>query len=242
MRYTFNTLTGGPQLFLTAQNGVGGKTETAFTPKASVSYQYDNNDLYYATYAKGFRPGGANNPVPYAACAGDFQNFGINAAPQTFSSDSVSSYEIGAKNNFAGRVQIATSVYYIRWNNIQQTVVPPVCQISFIDNLGTAVAKGADLQADIALTDHFTAEITAGYTDARYTSDSRLSATEAAPIVSDGDAITGESGQPGPPVTASLGLQYDFDLFSQIVRALRRRVSGAREVALSSAGPERSAV
>jgi hypothetical protein len=33
--------------------------------------------------------------------------------------------------------------------------------------------------------------------------------------VSDGDAITGQSGQPGPPVTASVGLQYDFRLFNR---------------------------
>ncbi len=213
MRYTFDTLTGGPQLFLTPQTGSGSKTEMAFTPKVSLSYQYDNDNLYYATYAKGFRPGGANNPVPYAACATDFQNFGINAAPPTFSSDSVNSYEIGAKNNFAGRVQLATSVYYIKWNNIQQTVVPPVCQISFIANLGQAVAKGADLQLDIALDEHLTVEATAGYTDARYSRDASFSVSELTPIVSNGDAITGQSGQPGPPVTASIGLQYDFQLF-----------------------------
>ena len=213
IQYTFDTLTGGPQLFLTPQTGSGGKTETAFTPKVSVAYQFNSDNLYYATYAKGFRPGGANNPVPYAACGPDFNNFGITGAPQTFDSDSVNSYEIGAKNNFHDRVRIATSLYYIRWNNIQQAVVPPVCQISFIDNLGTAVAKGADLEVDFALSNHFTAELTAGYTDARYTRDSRLSPVEAAPIVSDGDAITGESGQPGPPVTASIGLQYDFRLF-----------------------------
>lgn len=215
MRYTFNTLTGGPQLFLTPQTGSGGKTETAFTPKVSLSYQYDNDNLYYATYAKGFRPGGANNPVPYAACAPDFQTFGINSAPQTFNSDSVNSYEIGAKNNFAGRVQLATSVYYVRWNNIQQTVVPPVCQISFIANLGQAVAKGADLQLEIALAQHLTAEITAGYTDARYTRDARFSASEITPIVSDGDAIAGQGGQPGSPVTASVGLQYEFNLLGR---------------------------
>jgi iron complex outermembrane recepter protein len=215
IRYTFNTLTGGPQLFLTPQTGSGAISENAFTPKASVSYQHDNNNLYYATYAKGFRPGGANNPVPYAACAPDFQTFGITSSPQTFSSDSVNSYEIGAKNNVQGRVRLASSIYYIRWNNIQQTVVPPVCQISFIANLGTAVAKGADLQADIALTDHFTAEVTAGYTDARYTRDARFSPTEVTPIVANGDAITGESGQPGPPVTASIGLQYDFALLGR---------------------------
>jgi iron complex outermembrane recepter protein len=214
MRYSFNTLTGGPQLFLTPpQTGSGELSENAFTPKASLSYQYNNNNLYYATYAKGFRPGGANNPVPYAACAPDFQNFGITASPKTFSSDSVNSYEIGAKNNLAGRVQLATSIYYIRWNNIQQTVVPPVCQISFIANLGTAVAKGADIQAEVAVTDHLTAEISAGYTDARYNKDARFSPVETTPIVSNGDAITGESGQPNPPVTASIGLQYNFNLF-----------------------------
>ena len=215
MRYSFDTLTGGPQLFLTPpQTGSGAKSENAFTPKVSLAYQYDNDNLYYATYAKGFRPGGANNPVPYAACAPDFQAFGITASPQTFSSDSVDSYELGAKNNIQGRVSLATSVYYIRWNNIQQTVVPPVCQISFIANLGTAVAKGADLQADVALTEHFTAEITAGYTDARYTHNSVLSASGAGgSVVNSGDAITGESGQPNPPFTASIGLQYDFAAF-----------------------------
>ncbi|MDE2261779.1 MAG: TonB-dependent receptor [Gammaproteobacteria bacterium] len=212
-RYTFDTLTGGPQLFLTPQVGSGAKSENSFTPKVSVSYQHDNDNLYYATYAKGFRPGGANNPVPYAACATDFQNFGITASPQTFDSDTVNSYEIGAKNNIQGRLRLATSIYYIRWNNIQQTVVPPVCQISFIANLGTAVAKGADVQADIAVTDHLTADFSAGYTDARYTRDARFSPSEITPIVSSGDAITGESGQPGPPFTASIGLQYDFPLF-----------------------------
>ncbi len=213
MRYTFNTLTGGPQLFLTPpQTGSGAISENAFTPKVSLAYQYNSNNLYYATYAKGFRPGGANNPVPYAACAPDFQNFGITASPKTFSSDSVNSYEVGSKNNFGGRIQLAASVYYIRWNNIQQTVVPPICQISFIANLGQAVAKGADVQLDAALGDHWTAEITAGYTDARYTADARFSATETTPIVSNGDAITGQGGQPNSPVTASIGLQYEFSL------------------------------
>ena len=55
--------------------------------------------------------------------------FNITGAPQTFSSDTVNSYEVGAKNNFNNRVRLASSVYYIKWNNIQQTVVPPVCQI-----------------------------------------------------------------------------------------------------------------
>ena len=218
MRFSFNTLTGGPQLYLPPQTGSGAEAQNAFTPKASLSFQQDSNNLYYFTYAKGFRPGGANNPVPYSACATDFANFGINSAPKTFNSDSVNSYEIGAKNTIAGRLRLSTSVYYIQWNNIQQLVVPPVCQISFIDNLGTAVVKGADLQAQFLLTEHLTGNFSFGYTDARFTRASRLSAAEAAPIVGVGDAITvgdsgAGSGEPTPPVTASLGLQYDFRLF-----------------------------
>jgi iron complex outermembrane recepter protein len=220
LKYTFNTLTGGPQLFLQPQTGSGDKDESSFTPKASFSYQHDPRNLFYFTYAKGFRPGGANNPVPYAACSTDFANFGIPGAPATFNSDTVNSFEVGAKDNFDNRVKIASSVYYIRWNNIQQTVVPPICQISFISNLGTAVAKGFDVQAEVAITDNFTAELSTGYTDARYSQNSVFAATPGttpaspvSPVVAQGDAISGQSGQPGAPLTVTLGLEYKFSLF-----------------------------
>ena len=217
IKFTNDSLTGGPQLFLPPQTVDVSQTENSFTPKASFSYQYDPRNLYYATYAKGFRPGGANNPVPQAACAPDFASFGITQSPPTFGSDTVNSFEVGAKNNIDNRVKIASSIYYIRWNNIQQSVLPPTCQITFIANLGTAVAKGGDIQAEIALTDNFTAEIATGYTSARYTQDSRFSDVQALPIVSKGDAIVGQSGeppgQPGAPFTFTLGLQYKFNVF-----------------------------
>ena len=214
-KYSFTSLTGGPQLFLAPQEVSADKNESSFTPKVSFSYQMDPRNLYYFTYAKGYRPGGGNNPVPQAACASDFANLGIAGAPATFSSDSVNSFEVGAKNNIDNRVKIASSVYYIRWNNIQQTVIPPVCQISFIANLGQAVAKGLDIQAEVAVTDAFTVELAAGYTDARYTKDSRLTPAEDPPVVATGDAITGQSGQPNAPYTATLGLEYKFSLFTK---------------------------
>lgn len=213
MKYSFDTLTGGPQLAGPTTPGSGSKNENAFTPKVSLAWQQDPHDLYYFTYAKGFRPGGANNPVPQAACQSDFDKFGIAGAPTTFNSDSVNSFEVGAKNNFNNRFKIASSIYYIKWNNIQQTVIPPVCQISFIANLGQAVAKGADIQAEFAVTDRFTAEISAGYTEARYTQDSKFTHTPTSPAVTaNGDSITGQSGQPGAPVTAAVGLEYKFTL------------------------------
>ena len=212
-KYSFTSLTGGPQLFNATTSVGADKSENSFTPKVSFSYQQDPRNLYYFTYAKGFRPGGGNNPVPYAACASDFQSFKIPGAPLTFNSDTVNSFEVGAKNNIDNRFKIASSIYYIHWNNIQQTVVPPVCQISFISNLGAAVAKGLDIQAEFALTNSFTIELATGYTDARYTQDSRLVAGAGA-VVSSGDAVTGQSGQPGAPFTATIGLEYRFSLAS----------------------------
>src|SRR5437016_1622225 len=218
-KFSFDTLTGGPQLFDVPRTGTGDNKENSFTPKVSLQFQADPSDMFYATYAKGFRPGGANNPVPYAACSGDFMTFNITGAPQTYSSDTVNSYEIGAKNNFNNRVKLASSIYYIKWNNIQQTVVPPVCQISFIANLGQAEAKGVDFQADVAVTEKLSLELAAGYTEARYSRDSKFNALEQIPVVADGDAIVGASsetggGQPTAPYTVSAGLEYRFSAFA----------------------------
>jgi len=208
-KYEFFTYTGGPQLFAAPTTGEGSHKENAFTPRVSISWQIDPNNLLYASYAKGFRPGGANNPVPYAACSTDFQNFGVSGAPQTFNSDTVNSYEIGTKNNISNRIRIASSIYYIRWNDIQQTVVPPICQISFIDNLGQALAWGGDIQAEISITRAFTAELALGYTDARYTKDAVFGSGI---IAANGNAIAGVSGQPGSPFTGTLGLEYRFSV------------------------------
>ncbi|MGH8252521.1 MAG: TonB-dependent receptor [Steroidobacteraceae bacterium] len=216
MKFDFNSATGGPQLYDDNAYLTSSRSENTFTPKVSLQFQATPNDMYYATYAKGFRPGGGNNPLPIIACSEDFDPDHLdlpNGAPKTFDSDTVDSIEVGAKNNFNNRFKLASSVYYIKWHNIQQTVVPPVCQISFISNLGEATAKGIDVQADVALTDSFTMELSAGYTDARYTQDSKISLNPAVPpIVSSGDAISGQGGQPNPPFTGSIGLEYKFDV------------------------------
>jgi iron complex outermembrane recepter protein len=217
-KFSFESYTAGPQLYAAPQVANPSNSESFFTPKVGFEYQSDPRNLYYLTYSKGFRPGGGNNPIPEAACHTDAVNMGLtNGFPGAFASDTVQSFEVGAKNNFNNRVKLASSVYYIKWNNIQQTVIPPICQISFITNLGQAEAKGVDLQAEFAFTGGFTAELAAGYTDARYTKDSLLPAAPGAPpvapLVAKGDAIVGQSGQPGAPFTASIGLEYRFSAF-----------------------------
>jgi iron complex outermembrane recepter protein len=192
----------------------GSEQENAFTPKVGLTFQADDRDLYYATYAKGFRPGGYNPPLIPACGPGLIaEGFASGQAPLTYNKDTTQSYEIGSKNEFADRLKIATSVYYIKWNGIQQNVyVGGNCGLQFTDNLGTAVAKGFDFQADAALGAGFSIQTSVGYTDARFTKTSLSNLAVA------GDAIPGEAAinySPGtnPPWTLAVGPQYDFKAF-----------------------------
>ena len=197
------------------------ESETPNTPKVTLSFQVDPKDLYYATYAKGFRVGGGNAPLP-PYCDADLAAAGYpNGAPLTYKSDSTQSYEIGSKNLFGDTLRIATSVYYVKWDSIQQSVyVAGACGLQFTDNLGTAVAWGGDLQAQMAL-GPVNIDFGTGYTSARYTKDSPLGCQTGPLFVpcksSNGDAISGQAAidyAPGlnSPFTVALGVEYGFNL------------------------------
>jgi len=202
----------GPQNYGPAGPNYGYQSETPFTPKASVAYQLNQSNLFYATYAKGFRVGGANPPLPtYCSDGLIADGYTSGQAPLTYKSDTTQSYEIGAKDNFNNVLKLASSIYYIRWNHIQQSVyVAGSCGLQFTDNLGTAVAKGFDLQADAAL-GPITLETAVGFTSARYVANSKDD------LALDGDAISGQAAinaSPGtnPPWNVAVGAQYNFVL------------------------------
>ena len=187
------------------------------TPKASLAFQADPNNLFYVTYAKGFRVGGGNAELP-SYCNNDLTTQGFpNGAPLTYSPDSTQNYEVGSKNAFGNVLRVATSVYYIKWNNIQQSVyVAGACGLQFTDNLGTAVAKGFDLQAELAL-GSLSVDLAVGYTSARYTANSTPPAAGAPPLALNGDAISGQGAidyAPGtnPPWNVSIGPEYRFKI------------------------------
>jgi len=189
----------------------GQTSNNSFTPRVGLDWQIDPSNLLYFTYAKGFRPGGYNAPLIPACSPGLIaEGFTSGQAPLSYNPDNTNSYEIGSKNNIADRVKIATSVYYIQWNNIQQNVyIAGNCGLQFTDNLGTAVAKGFDLQLDANLGAGFTFDFTAGYTNARFTK------TSLGDIAIAGDAISGNGAinySPGtsPPWTVTAGPQYNF--------------------------------
>ena len=200
----------GAQNFGTNSNS-GSEHDKPFTPKFGVSYQADRDNLFYATYAKGFRIGGANPSIPFQPCAPDFAALNLpNGAPNSYASDSVKSYELGAKNRLADGLRIASSLYYIHWDGIQQNVYMRGCGLQFTTNMGTAVAKGGDTQIEWSPIERVAFDASVGFTDARITQDAG-----AGVVAKAGDAVVGESGTATPPWTISLGGQYDFNAFDR---------------------------
>jgi outer membrane receptor protein involved in Fe transport len=199
----------GPQNF-GPTGGSGQQHEKPATPKFSLAYQLDPDNMFYATYTKGYRIGGANAPIPVLSCAQDLGNLGLTAAPASYKSDTVNSYEVGSKNRFADRLRIASSLYYIKWHGIQQQVFLPLCGFQFTANSGEAVAKGGDVQIEFAPTRSLTFDLAVGRTDATFSRDVYIGTTASLLLAAKGDAIEGASVTPAPPWSVALGMQYDF--------------------------------
>jgi outer membrane receptor protein involved in Fe transport len=142
-------------------------SDKPLTPRFVLNYTPNPDSLYYASAAKGFRPGGINTELP-TECTGPY---GITQAPTTFGPDSLWQYEIGAKNTLADhRLQVSAALYYIDWKNIQQFVYL-TCGLGFDYNLGSVTGKGGDIEVNWRATPDLTLGFMAAYTDSSYDSD-----------------------------------------------------------------------
>lgn len=158
----------GPLIGPTPASNSGSTTEHPVTPKFGISYQPSRDELYYASAAKGYRVGGVNSPLS-SLCAGNLAQLSLTSGPTTYQSDSLWSFEAGAKDSLLNHhLQINASAFYINWSNIQNTVYLPGCGFSFVANLGKVTSKGADIDILARPTQALSLELSASYTDARY--------------------------------------------------------------------------
>jgi outer membrane receptor protein involved in Fe transport len=175
-------------------------------PKFDLSYQVDKDLLLYVNAAKGFRPGGGNQPVPTsgalgAPCEANLQaNHGTTsfvAAPLSFRPDSVWSYELGEKaTGFDNRVSLNSAVYLETWNAVQQTI-PLACGFLYTNNAGNARVYGAELEFNAILIPGLSLSASAAYMHATFV----VGSVEAG--VSPGTRV-----QNVPNATSSVSLAY----------------------------------
>jgi iron complex outermembrane receptor protein len=227
----FGGPTGSDTPFLTG----GSQTANGVDPKFNLSYQPSKDQLVYATVAKGFRPGGPNQPIPNnpatltgAACLASLQSLGLNAAPANFESDTLWSYEIGEKTRlFDNRLDVNASIYYEKWSGIQQQKYLS-CGFPFTDNAGNARVYGAELEIRGEVATGLVVSASGGYTNAAFTENVQVTGTV--------------KGQPLPDVptwTGNLRMTYSTPLPHsenyKFLARLENTYTGSREDATYTA-------
>ncbi len=191
--------------------GTGSNNENPITPKAVLAYQPEPDNLFYVSAAKGYRPGGLNGELS-SLCGPNLASIGLAAGPGIYASDSLWSYELGAKNSLLdGRMQVNASTFVIDWDNIQQAVYLPGCGQNFVENLGKVRSVGGELEVQMRPVQALLLDLSAAHVDAKYTRTVCAGPTvctgtnpPAQPVVTEGDRL------PGAPWTFLASTEYDF--------------------------------
>ena len=126
---------------------------SGWTPKVNISYKITDHQMVYATYSKGFRPGGVNRTL----------------AEPPYKADFLKNYEVGWKSTWLDNsLRFNGSLYYEQWNNFQFNFTGQY-GIPLIANAGDASVKGGDVDVEWAATKALTLKLAATYTDAYLT-------------------------------------------------------------------------
>jgi iron complex outermembrane receptor protein len=124
-----------------------GTSGSGNSPKFNITYKFDPDRMIYATYSKGFRPGGVN------------RNGGGSIPP--YQPDYLKNYEIGWKTSwFDNRLRFNGAVFREDWSNFQFSYLGPN-SLTIITNAGQARIDGLETDLEFAATQNLT--LTSGF-------------------------------------------------------------------------------
>jgi outer membrane receptor protein involved in Fe transport len=120
-----------------------GKSEdSGNSPKLNLTYKFDPDHLIYATWSKGFRPGGVN------------RNGGGTLPP--YLPDYLTNYELGWKTTWDHhRLRFNGAFFVEDWKNFQFSYLGANA-LTIIDNAGQARIKGVETDLEFAATEGLT--------------------------------------------------------------------------------------
>jgi iron complex outermembrane recepter protein len=112
---------------------------TGNTPKLSLSYKFTKDLMVYATYSKGFRPGGVN------------RGGGFGGLPP-YQPDYLKNYEVGWKTSWNdNRLRFNGAFFLEDWKDFQFSFLGPN-SLTIIKNAGQARIKGVEADVEWAVT------------------------------------------------------------------------------------------
>ncbi len=199
----------GVQLGALTSDFTGRKTFKEFTPRASVSFQPNDNNTLYLSYSKGFK-GGGFDPRGLSTAAPDLDGNGTRSADEIFDyflfePEKVTSYEAGYKASmFDRRLRFALAGFLASYRDVQVpgsvgAVINGIPTfVGVTTNAGKASFKG--IEAELSSTLYRSADNasrlnlsgTLGYLDAKY--DEFI--TNVAGFDANGNATPGSRAQP----------------------------------------------
>lgn len=181
--------------------------ESDTTFKYNLKYNFDADRMVYINYAEGFRNGGNNEP-----------DLTTGTVLPPYTSDSVKSYEIGAKGAYMnGALQLEVAAYYMDWQDMQVRVSAniPGSQALMIGNAGEAAIRGVELGLQ---TVPFDMDLTLGANltvlEAELSEDGPYGPPNAQGVRAQLIGFDGDRVPNVPELTASVFADYAFDLGS----------------------------
>jgi len=123
--------------------------------KLNTAYDFSEKAMLFATYAEGFRAGGANQ-LP------ETDPFGNDNRPfLNFEPDIVKNYEIGVKGILDSRFRYTLTGFYEDWKDFQASLISAF-GVSYVDNVPAAESKGIEFELNGSVTEQF--DFILGYT------------------------------------------------------------------------------
>ena len=139
-------------------NFEGKRTDTDFTPRASVSFKPNDDHHFYASYSQGFK-GGGFDPRGQSTQAPDLDGNGVDADDvfeyMAFEPEQVTSYELGWKGSFFdNRVYAGLALFHAKYKDMQIPAsvgcivngIPNFCGLT--SNAGKARIQGVEFEGN----------------------------------------------------------------------------------------------
>jgi iron complex outermembrane receptor protein len=134
-------------------------TWSAWTPKATVSWQPTANLLTYLTAAKGFKSGGYDTSASTSV-----------GLARPFNPETVWSYELGEKfTGLEDHLILDVALFDARYSNMQTQQLNPLSGEYQTSNAASAEVKGIELESIVKATNWLTVGLNYAYDNARYT-------------------------------------------------------------------------
>ncbi len=140
--------------------------------KFNTAYEFDRDNLAYATWSQGFRRGSVN-ALPLSELNGTYTT---NPGLFKVQPDTVDNYEIGVKGTVNNRFRYSAALFDMQWHNVQEgaQLTPLVLPAGI--NVGNAYSRGLESELFMSITQRFSAQLDYTYDQTKLTSFSALAA------------------------------------------------------------------